>query len=202
MQPTVFRVSISRWIGDGWNLLLKDIGTFALIGLFSFVFLHFPFLAGPIWTAMAYAAVQFLERGRVTLNDYFHGYRYFLPAFLASVVIAIFATIGLIFLIIPGLVILAMYQFTFIFICQNEQDFWEAMRSSRRVVSQDSFGFTMFMLVLVLINVLGALFFYVGLVFTLPLTANALVIAHREIQGSSNAALTPAPLPTRPIIIE
>jgi len=181
--------------------MLKDMGTFALIGLFSLVFLHFPFVAGPVWTAMAYAAVQFLERGRVTLNDYFNGYRYFIPAFLASVLIAVFAAIGLIFLIIPGLVILAMYQFTFTFICQG-QDFWEAMRSSRRVVSQDYFGFTMFMLVLVLVNFLGALFFYVGLVFTLPLTACALVIAHREIQGTSNAVLTSAPLPTRPIIIE
>ncbi|HEY3128637.1 MAG TPA: hypothetical protein VGL91_04220 [Acidobacteriota bacterium] len=205
MQPVVFRVSISRWITDGWNLFLKDIASFALIGLFSMVFLTvvpLPFLWGPVWTAMAFASLRFIERGQISINDYFEGYRFFLPALFASLLIFLFTLIGLIFLIIPGLVILAMYMFTYSYISQNEQDFWQAMRSSRQVVSHDYFGFTLFMLALIFMNFLGMLFFHVGLVFTLPVSAAAVSVAFREVQGLPIAPPQVVTAPTKPIIIE
>jgi hypothetical protein len=205
MQGPIFRASISRWITDGWNLFLQDVASFALIGLFSMVFLTivpFPFLWGPVWTAMTYASVKFIERGQISIHDYFEGYRFFLPALFASLLIFLFTLIGLIFLIIPGLVILSMYLFTYSYIAQNNQDFWQAMRASRQLVSRDYFGFTLFMLTLIFLNFLGMLFFYVGLVFTLPVSAAAVALAFREAEGLPVLPPTTAPAPTKPITIE
>jgi len=51
------------------------------------------------------------------------------------------------------------------------------------VVKNDYFGFTMFVLLLVLVNFLGALCLLVGLFVTVPMTIVAITIAYREIVG-------------------
>lgn len=203
MEPVAARISPSRWITEGWNLFLKDIGNFALIGIFSTLFLSvLPFIWGPVCAAMVFAAFRFNERGHVSLGDYFEGYRFFLPAFLAGLLITLLTLLGLILLIIPGLIVFSLYLFTFSYICHSDQDFWQAMGSSRRLASQDYFGFTMFALALILINFLGMLFFYVGLVFTLPVSACAVALAFRELHGLPAAPPLEAAPPAPPIVIE
>ena len=199
MESMPFRVNISRWITEGWNLLLIDIGNFALIGIVSLLFLHIPFVWGPVWTAMIYAALRLMDKGRISIEDYFEGYRFFIPAILASLLIMLLTLVGLIFLIVPGLVVFSMYLFTFPYIAQEGNDFGAAMRASRQAASRDYFGFTLFMMALVALNILGALFFYVGLVFTLPLSAASVAVAFREFRGLPAAATTPAP--SKPIVI-
>jgi uncharacterized membrane protein len=85
--------------------------------------------------------------------------------------------------IIPGLVIAAMYKFTYLFIVDKRMDFWPAMQSSHAVVKNDYFGFTMFLLLAVLVNLLGALCCFVGLLVSIPVTIAAITVAYKEIVG-------------------
>ena len=65
---------------------------------------------------------------------------------------------------------MVMDQFTFHFIVDRREGFWQAMEPIRRMVSQNYFGFAAFILVLALINLQGVLFMMVGLVVTLPVS--------------------------------
>ena len=71
-----------------------------------------------------------------------------MPALVASLVIAVFTFAGTLLCIIPGLVVAAMYKFTYLFIVDKRMDFWPAMQASHAIVKQDYFGFTMFLLAL------------------------------------------------------
>jgi uncharacterized membrane protein len=62
-------------------------------------------------------------------------------------------------------------------------DFWPAMEASHAVVKQDYFGFTMFLILAFLVNVLGLLCCVVGLLVTVPLTIAAITVAYKEIVG-------------------
>jgi uncharacterized membrane protein len=62
-------------------------------------------------------------------------------------------------------------------------DFWPAMQASHDVVKNDYFGFTMFLIVMALINILGALCCIVGLLVTIPVSIAAITIAYQEIVG-------------------
>jgi uncharacterized membrane protein len=62
-------------------------------------------------------------------------------------------------------------------------DFWPAMQASHAVTKQDYFGFTMFQLGAVLVNILGFLCCIVGLFVTIPVTFAAITIAYQEIVG-------------------
>jgi uncharacterized membrane protein len=76
-----------------------------------------------------------------------------------------------------------MYKFTYLFIFDKRMDFWPAMQASHAVVKNDYFGFTMFLLVLGLINILGFLCCIVGLLVTIPMSIAAITIAYQEIVG-------------------
>ena len=115
--------------------------------------------------------------------DLFNGFNFFVPALVATVMIALFTFAGTLLCIIPGLVIAAMYKFTYLFILDKRMDFWPAMQASHAIVKQDYFGFTMFLLAAALINILGALCCIVGLFVTIPLTFAAITAAYQEVVG-------------------
>ncbi|MBZ5585185.1 MAG: hypothetical protein LAQ30_23855 [Acidobacteriia bacterium] len=104
-------------------------------------------------------------------------------ALVASLLIAIFVFAGTILFIIPGLVVAAMYKFTYLFIVDKRMEFWPAMQASHAVVRNDYFGFTMFVIAMALVNLLGVLCFLVGVLITLPVTIAAITAAYREIVG-------------------
>jgi uncharacterized membrane protein len=62
-------------------------------------------------------------------------------------------------------------------------DFWPAMQSSHAIVKNDYFGFTMFLILAFLVNVLGFLCCIVGLLVTIPATFAAITVAYKEIVG-------------------
>src|SRR4029077_11643574 len=97
--------------------------------------------------------------------------------------IGLFTFAGTLLCIIPGLVVAAVNKFTYLFIVDTRMDFWPAMQASHAVVKNDYFGFTMFLILAFLVNLLGVLCCIVGLLVTIPLTFAAITVAYREIVG-------------------
>jgi uncharacterized membrane protein len=57
------------------------------------------------------------------------------------------------------------------------------MQASHAIVKRDYVGFTLFLLLLVLLDVLGVLCCVVGIFVALPVTFAAITIAYKEIVG-------------------
>jgi len=57
------------------------------------------------------------------------------------------------------------------------------MQASHAIVKNDYFGFTMFLILAFLVNLLGVLCCVVGLLVTIPLTFAAITVAYKEIVG-------------------
>jgi uncharacterized membrane protein len=117
------------------------------------------------------------------LADLFKGFNFFVPTLVASLVISLFVLGGTLLCIIPGLVLAAMYKFTYLFIVDKRMDFWPAMQASHAVVKNDYFGFTLFLLAMAGVNLIGLLCCVVGLLVTMPVTFAAITVAYKEIVG-------------------
>jgi uncharacterized membrane protein len=120
---------------------------------------------------------------RAEFSDLFTGFNFFVPTLVASLIIGLFVGVGLIFCIVGSLVVAAALQFTYLFIVDRRMDFWPAIQSSHAVVKQDYFGFTMFVIALGLLNLLGFICCLVGVLVTIPITLAAVTIAYQEIVG-------------------
>ena len=77
----------------------------------------------------------------------------------------------------------AVFQFTYLFIIDRKLEFWPAMQASHAIVKQDYLGFTLFLLAVGLLHVLGALACLVGLLVTIPLQFMAVTVAYKELAG-------------------
>lgn len=173
----------TRWIGEGWDIVKADMGTYVLMALIFFLLSSVPFIQGALIAGFHIFTMKKLMRRNADFGDLFKGFNFFLPTLIASILIGVFVFAGTLFFIIPGLIIAAMYKFTYLFIIDKRMDFWQAMKASHSVVRNDYFGFTMFLILAFLVNVLGFLCLLVGLLVTVPVTFAAITVAYRETVG-------------------
>ncbi len=181
--PVNVQVRAGHWIGAGWDLVKSDMGTYALAALIFFVLNGVPLIQGALIAGFHIYTMKKIEGRRAEFADLFKGFNYFIPTLVASLLIGAFTFIGALFCIIPGLVVAAALKFTYLFIVDKRMDFWPAMQASHAIVKQDYFGFTMFLVLAFLINVLGLLCLVVGLLVTVPLTIAAITVAYKELVG-------------------
>ena len=183
--PTGVHSRTGHWIGAGWDVVKEDMGTFFLLALvFSVLNSALPLiLQGPLFIGFHIFCIKKLLGRRTEFADLFKGFNFFVPALVASLLIGLFTFAGSLLCIIPGLVIGAMYKFTYLFILDKRMDFWQAMQASHAIVKQDYFGFTMFLLAMIGIIILGAICLVVGVFVAIPVTIAAITVAYREIVG-------------------
>jgi uncharacterized membrane protein len=183
--PVGVKAQTGKWISAGWNMVTADLGNFALLSLIFVLVNSVASIVtqGPLQTGMHLFCAKKLYGRRSELGDMFKGFDYFLPAFVAALLIGLFVFVGVLLCVIPGLVVASMYKFTYLFILDKRMDFWPAMQASHDVVKNDYFGFTMFLIAMGCINILGFLCCIVGLLVTIPLSIAAITIAYQECVG-------------------
>jgi uncharacterized membrane protein len=183
--PVGVKAQTGRWISAGWKMVTADLGNFMLVTL---VFVLVNSVAsivtqGPLQVGFHSFCTKKLYNRRAEIGELFKGFDFFLPAFVAALLISIFVCFGALLCIIPGLVVASMYKFTYLFIFDKRMDFWPAMQASHDVVKNDYFGFTIFLLAMAGINILGFLACIVGLLVTIPVSVVAITIAYQELVG-------------------
>src|SRR5712691_5257707 len=141
--PVGVQAQTGRWIGAGWSLVKADLGNFVLVALVFALLSGVPFIQGALMVGMHIYCMKKLLGRRAEFADLFTGFNFFVPSLVASLVIALFTFAGTLLCIIPGLVVAAMYKFTYLFIVDKRMDFWQAMKASQAVASNDYFGFTL-----------------------------------------------------------
>ncbi|AOW95132.1 hypothetical protein BFN03_16605 [Rhodococcus sp. WMMA185] len=102
---------------------------------------------------------------------------------IASLLIGIATTIGLILLIIPGLIVVFFTWWTLQFIIDQNEDAFTAIKSSVTVIGKNFGSVLLLALALVGINIVGALLLIVGLLVSLPISIIASTYAYRVLTG-------------------
>ena len=200
-----YSVDIGKYLGEGWEIFKKNIGGFvgfaAIVLLLSSLAAILPekarplgniasaVLAGPLNAGLFIVAFKLIKQRSTTFSDFFLGFNNFLQFFIANLLVSILVGIASLLLLLPGIYLGVAYSFTTALIVDRKFDFWEAMETSRKVISKRWFPFFGFVLVLALINIVGALLLGVGLLFTIPLTMCAIAAAYQDILGLSATSM-------------
>ena len=187
--PTSVTLQTGRWIGIGWEMVKADLVTFALLAIvFSLLSGMVPvIIQGALMAGFHIFCIKKMFNRQAEFADLFKGFNYFVPTLVASLLISLFVFLGTLACLIPGLVVAAMYKFTYLFILDKRMDFWPAMQASHAVVKNDYLGFSLFLVVLFLINLLGLLCCIVGVFVTVPLSIAAITAAYRDVVGFETA---------------
>ena len=142
------------------------------------IFIHYPLMFGFV------AVSARLMQGEAThFGDFFEGFTFSLTLLLLGLATQVLVILGLVLLIVPGIYLMVGYIMAPWFILDRRVGFWEAMELSRRTVHQHWFHFFGLILMIILINLLGALALGVGLLVAIPVSWCAITAAYGAMVG-------------------
>lgn len=184
-------VDVAGWLGEGWRIFRMSPPAFVVSTAIILVVLlmarEFPFFFGLAVRPLVlgfYLVVDDVASGRpFAPSRLFKGFAWFFPCLAADFLITVFTAVGLVFLVLPGLVVASWYIFTWLFMMDRGLGFWGSMEASRGVARNDMTGFFLFCAAIIVLNVLGALCLVVGLFVTLPVSAASVYAAYRATAG-------------------
>ena len=197
-------------ISYGWTAMTKYIGPFILIGLVIFAVQIGLSLIGNvfdnIWLQLAWSTLSWLvglvlalgliraalavldgERPEVAMLFQTDG---FWPYVIATILFSLAVFVGLIFCIIPGLILAFLFAFYgYDILDRKTDDGVESLRVSWRLVSQNVGGLLLLFVLCFLILLVGAVLCGVGLLFAYPIVAVAIAYAWRTMTGGRIAQI-------------
>ena len=105
------------------------------------------------------------------------------PLFFASLLITILTYVGFLFLLLPGIYLSVAYTFALPLMIDKKLDIWGAMEVSRQAVTKHWFLIAGVNGTMVVLIVLSALPFGIGLIWTIPLMMIVQGVMYRKIFG-------------------
>ena len=204
-------------ISYGWRAFTANIAPLAVIGLvlilvsiatnwlsrdFDSLFVSLAgnllstFISLIVGLGLIRAALAILDGGRPSVEQLLST-RDVWPYFLATLLVALMVTVGLLLCIIPGLIAGFLLQFYGYAIIDRKADSVTtvpestpigAIRASVEVVTANIGPMILLALLCLLVNILGAMLCGIGLLVSLPVTAIAIAYAWRYFSGGRIAS--------------
>lgn len=130
--------------------------------------------------AVILVSLDVYDAGRASMEGFRRiGSRY-VPYIVGSLIYSLLVGIGMILLVIPGLYIAVICQFTPYLIIDRKLGPIESLKESTRLTKGSRWGLLLFGLVMLGLNFVGSILFGIGLLVTLPVTICAHVWVYRR----------------------
>jgi hypothetical protein len=177
-------IDIGSCLSRGWNLVCERFWLSVGVGFICLVLTNVPLLIGPAYAGIYWFFLRRIRGEAVKFEDMFAPFSVaFVASLLAGLIVSILASLGFMLCIIPGIVLLALWTFTWPLLMDKRLDFWPAMEVSRKVLWPNVWGITGLVLVGFLILLGGLLLCGVGVYVAFPLVIAAQTYAYEDFFG-------------------
>jgi len=188
-----YETDIGRYINEGFRIFEKDMGSFigytALYFVISFASAFIPFaplfITGPLTAGFFIVARKIRKGESYEFGTFWKGFDHFVPLLLYTLIGGILGFLAFLALIIPGIYLAVAWSFAIPFIIFANMEFWDGMEYSRKLITKKWWNIFGLVILLFLINLIGTLAFFVGLLFTVPITYCAIYAAFEDIVGTN-----------------
>ncbi|MGV9669324.1 hypothetical protein ACWDPV_01855 [Gordonia sp. NPDC003504] len=197
----------------GWNKFKANAGTWIGISLIAFIIVAvingaargfdyqstsvasniFPGLVSGILSVLVQAAftrgaLDELDGRKPGIGDFFK-WNNLGNVFIAAILVWVITTIGYILLIIPGLIATFLLWYTFAFVIDRNLSAVDGLKASFNLTSKNVGSLLLLAVVVIVLNIVGAILCGVGLLVSAPVTLIASTYAYRTLSGG---AVSPA----------
>lgn len=130
---------------------------------------------------IVFVMLKIVEGKKAFYKDLFAKVNLFLPFLFGSILSSIIIVVGFFLLIIPGIYLALKFQyFTYAMVDKNMGPI-DALKESSRITKKVKLKLLLFNILLMLINILGALALGVGLLLTVPTTMIATAYVYKKL---------------------
>ncbi|MEM9719650.1 MAG: hypothetical protein AAGA10_10400 [Bacteroidota bacterium] len=178
-----YEFKLSEYIDRGWKLFKENSSNFVVFALIyslagaAFEVLGvndaiggiFQFMIGAPLTAGFYIVADKIARKEPTeFGDFFKGFDHFVQLILGNLTYGFLVVLGMVLLFFPGIYLAVAFAIWVPFVIFEDLNFWDALQTSRKVVTKNWWNFLLLMLVLGGIALLGILALVVGIFVAIP----------------------------------
>lgn len=216
--------SVAEALRFGWETLKRNLGLALAIGAAGFLFMlllngltqasqryaglamGFGFLSQLVQIVLSLVWVRFalaLVDGRpVDLQQLLPDEpKTFFNYVAASILLGLMVLVGLLFLVVPGIYLAVRYGFAGYVVADGRAEVLDAFHRSSEITRGARGRLFLLSLALLGLNVLGALAFGVGLLFTVPMSVFATSLVYRRLEArSASTQYVTAPFPAPGVI--
>ncbi len=180
LTEQMYDFRLGDYVSRGWDIFKENAGMmigFVIVqGIISSVGGVIPFVGTFISMAISacmaggfYLTCQKITKGEsIEFGDFFKGFDHFKELFLGQIVMTLMVVIGIICLVLPGIYLALAYGFMVPLIVLGKLPFWEAMETSRKIITKNWFMFFAMGFVYFGIILLGLLALGVGILVAAP----------------------------------
>jgi len=136
---------------------------------------------------LIYITLRFCDNAKPIYADLFVPSKKFLTFIAASILYGLIVFAGLILLIVPGIVWAIRYSLFRFLIIDEDLGPIDALKKSAELTDGSKWNLFLFDILIGLINILGALAFFVGLLVTIPLSLIASAYVYRTLLSASGS---------------
>ena len=195
-------MDIGKILENGWKLFVRDVGPLVLGTIIAAVLsvVSLGILWGPLHGGLMKTAVRRVREDRTAdYGDVFGALDRFWTLFGATLLMVVLVGLGLLFLIIPGLLLAAIWFYVYPLIIDKRMGVFEAMSASKELVTRNGLGVHVAMVVLIALaaGAVSSMTGGIGGVVAAPLAITVIVAAYFTVQGDERA-LAAACSPAQP----
>lgn len=116
-----------------------------------------------------------------TMRELYAHSKLFIKYFLTGILLGLFIGIGFVLLIVPGFYVLVTYGFAPVIVIDEYVTVKEAFRRSERMAAGVRWKLLGLLIVMIVLNIVGAIPFLLGLLITIPVSTLAYLHVYREL---------------------
>lgn len=156
--------------------------------------LTFGLLAGPMFVGYNRMILSAIRGDEIGLGDVFGGFDAFIPSLLVFLVVAILASIGFVFLVLPGLAVIIFSFWALFIVSDQDVNAFAALQRSFEYTKDNLGPALVFVLVVLLLGGVGSLVAF-GSLITAPLAHIMAVHGYVRAFGSEPSPATSSSAP-------
>ena len=205
------KFSIGQAINFGWNTTKKNLSFFIVLLLVNEVIYYVPvfiarllkeentllfilffllaiFLRLITSLGIMKIALKICDNQKPQISDLFSSFPLFFTYLWTTILFGLITVVGYIFFIIPGIFLTIMYGFYGYFIVDKNLGVVDSLKGSADITIRIKIKLFLFEIILVLINMLGALALLIGLFVSVPTTMIAKAYVYRKLSNRTNVS--------------